>query len=85
MSGINQSDQILSYHARLRKIIRWHKKVGTHMRWRSMEILMANAFYLYTKNTAPCISGVKDSKESIINLIGPANQSNQLRPQASFH
>ena len=47
MSGIDRSDQMLSYHSGLRKTIRWYKKVGIHI----MEIFIANAFYLYTKNT----------------------------------
>lgn len=42
MSGIDRSDQMLSYHSGLRKTIRWNKKVGVHI----LEIFMANAFYI---------------------------------------
>ncbi|MEL7307546.1 MAG: transposase [Pseudomonadota bacterium] len=39
MSGIDRTDQMLSYHSALRKTIRWYKKVGVHM----MEMYIAGA------------------------------------------
>ena len=43
MSGIDRSDQMLSYHSGLRKTVRWYKKVGVHM----VEMMLTNAFYLF--------------------------------------
>ena len=45
MSGIDRSDQILSYHSGPRKTLRWYKKAGVHI----YEIFITNAFYLYRK------------------------------------
>ena len=45
MSGIDRSDQMLSYHSGLRKNLRWYKKVGVHI----LEMMLTNSFYLYTK------------------------------------
>ena len=45
MSGIDRSDQMLSYHSGLCKTVRWYKKVGVHM----VEMMLTNAFYLYVK------------------------------------
>ena len=83
MSGIDRSDQMLSYHSGLRKTIRWYKKVGIHM----FEIFMANSFYLYIKNTnKPKFNGMKDFKESIIRyLVGPPKPTKFTKPQANFH
>ena len=83
MSGIDRSDQMLSYHSVLRKTIRWYKKVGVHI----FEIYMANSFYLYVKNTTrPRFSGMKKFKKAIVkSMIGPPKQSRNLQPQANFH
>ena len=43
MSGIDRSDQILSYHSGLRKTLRWYKKAGVHI----LEIFVTKAFYIY--------------------------------------
>ena len=68
MSGIDRPDQMLSYHSGLRKTIRWYKNVGVHI----MEILLANALYLYFKLTpSPKIKSMREFKECVIrNLIG---------------
>ena len=83
MSGIDRSDQMLSYHSGLRKTIRWYKKVGVHI----MEILLANAFYLYFKLTpSPKVKSMREFKECIIqNLIGKPKPKKHMLPQASFH
>ena len=47
MSGIDRSDQMLSYYSTLWKTIRWYKKVGIHI----MEILLSNAYYMHSKDT----------------------------------
>jgi len=43
MSGINRSDQILSYYTSLKKTIRWPKKVVLHI----MDIYIYNAHKLF--------------------------------------
>ena len=46
MSGIDRTDQMLSYHFALRKTIRWYKKVAVHM----IEIYLVNSFYLFNQS-----------------------------------
>lgn len=43
MSGIDRSDQLLSYYSCPRKSIRWYKKVICHL----LDIAVWNSFYLY--------------------------------------
>ena len=83
MLGIDRSDQMLLYHSALWKTIRWYKKVGIHI----MEILLSNAYYMYSKDTTrPTAKNMKDFQESIVtNLIGPPPPHRHLKPQASFH
>ena len=45
MSGVDRSDQMLSYNNSLPKSLRWYKKVGVHM----LEVFLINAHYLYHK------------------------------------
>ena len=45
MSGIDWSDQMLSYHSGLRKTLIWYKKAGVHI----LEMFLTNALYLYRK------------------------------------
>ena len=45
ISGIDCSDQMLSYHSGLRKTLRWYKKAGVQI----LEIFIANVFCLYWK------------------------------------
>ena len=82
MSGIDLSNQMLSYHSGLRKTIRWYKKVGVHI----MEILLANALYLYFKLTpSPKVKSMREFKECVIrNLIGKPKPKKHMVPQASF-
>ena len=47
MSGIDRSDQMLSYNSGLRKTASWYKKVEIHI----FEFFLANTFYLHMKNT----------------------------------
>lgn len=47
MSGIDHSDQMLSYHTSLRKSLRWYKKLGVHL----IEMLLYNSFLLYIDGT----------------------------------
>ena len=43
MSGIDRSDQMLSYYQGLRKSVRWYKKIGFHF----IEMFVHNSFYLF--------------------------------------
>ncbi|CAI6360220.1 unnamed protein product [Macrosiphum euphorbiae] len=45
MSGIDRSDQMVSYYSSPKKTIRWYKKVIFHL----LDISMWNAYYLYKK------------------------------------
>ena len=83
MSGIDRSDQMLSYHSALRKTIRWYKKVGIHI----MEIFLSNAYYMYAKNTKnPIAKNMKDFRESIVtNLIGPASPNCHFITSLLYH
>ena len=43
MSGVDKSDQMISYYDSLRKTIRWYKKVGLHV----LDIMMHDSFALH--------------------------------------
>lgn len=45
MSGIDKSDQMVSYYSTPRKTICWYKKIIFHL----LDISMWNAYYLYKK------------------------------------
>ena len=82
MSGIDWSDQMLSYYSGLRKTVRWHKKVRIHI----CETFMANSFYFYMKNTTRSkFSTMKEYKEAIVQvLVGPVKPSTKAKPQLSL-
>ena len=52
-----------------------------------MEILLANAFYLYIKLTpSPKVKSMREFKECVIrNLLGKPKPKKHMVPQASFH
>ena len=50
MSGVDRSDQMLSYNSLLRKSLRWYKKVGVHM----LEVFLVNPHYFYREQAANC-------------------------------
>ena len=83
MSGIDRSDQMLSYHLELRKTLRRYKKAGVHI----LEIFITNAFYLYRKFSSNNeISHLGEFREIIIkNLIGERKKKQALTPVANFH
>ena len=83
MSGIDRTDQMLSYHSALRKTERWYKKVGIHI----FEMFLVNSFYLYNQNKRK-----KDQlrlmhfREKVSSsLIGQLPPSPKMRPQTNFH
>lgn len=83
MSGIDRSDQILSYHSGLRKTLRWYKKAGVHI----MEMFLTNSFYLYQKYSSNKeFSHLVQFKENIVKcLIGERRKKKFLEPSANFH
>ena len=81
MSGVDRSDQMLSYNTALKKSLRWNKKVGIHI----MEMLLHNAHYLFRKSTKTKMS-ITDFKEHAIRwLIGDIQQPRCIQPVANFH
>ena len=83
MSGIDRSDQMLSYHSGLRKTLRWYKKAGVHI----LEIFLTNAFYLYRKfSPNKEINHLIDFREAIIKkLIGKRKKDSTPVSMANFH
>lgn len=47
MSGIDRSDQMVSYYSSPKKTVRWYKKVMFYL----MDAALWNGFYLYKKST----------------------------------
>ena len=80
MSGIDRSDQMLSYHSALRKTICSYKKVGIHM----LEMLLANVHFLYRHST-PHSKTMNEFKEDIKWLVGELTVPKYNRPLANFH
>ena len=81
MSGIDLSDQMMSYHSATRKTVRWYKKIGLHV----IEMVLTNAHYLFTKYSGARVKvGVADLKETLIkNLVGPLKKRTVKR--GPFH
>ena len=78
MSGIDRSDQMLSYHSSLRKT--WYKKIGVYF----LEMLLANAHYLY-KAYSPTKRTVRINyfREEVVKwLLGEPVRPASLRPRA---
>ena len=81
MSGIDRSNQMLSYNSAFCKT--QNKKVGVHM----FEIFLTNAFYLY-KTHAPQreAMAINEFREIIVNnLVGLLKQPVHLQPVCDFH
>lgn len=69
MSGIDRSDQMVSYYSCPRKTIRWYKKVIFHL----LDIATWNAYYLfkkYKKNNAATYRFINYRDELISAMIG---------------
>lgn len=79
MSGIDRSDQMLSYYTALRKIIRWHKKVALHI----IEIYIHNAHKIFQRATSSKIKLIKFREAFVDALIGEEIQpvSKKIRLQ----
>ena len=83
MSGLDRSDQMLSYHSSLHKTVRWYKKVGVHI----LELLLVNAHYLYGKYSGRARSmKINVFKEFIIKkLVGELKKAKGVHVRANFH
>ena len=83
MSGIDRTDQMISYHSALRKTERLYKNVGIHI----FEMFLVNSFYLYNQNKPK-----KDQlrlmhfREKVSSsLIGQLPPSPKMCQQTNFH
>ena len=80
MSGVDRSDQMLSYHSALKKTVRWNKKVGIHI----MEMLVHNAWMLFKKSGGKITTA--DFKQQAVEwLVGEIATPKHLQPVANFH
>lgn len=66
MSGIDRSDQMLSYYTALRNTIRWPKKVALYI----IEIYIHNAHKIFQKVTSSKIKLIKFRETFVDALIG---------------
>jgi hypothetical protein len=80
MSGVDRSDQMLSYYSALRKTIRWYKKIGLHV----LEMALHNASIMYNEGR-----NVKDKmrllafRDSVTTyLIGNVPEAGPQQPAA---
>ena len=83
MSGVDRSDQMMSYHSGLRKTVRWYKKAGVYF----LEIFLTSTYYLYRKfSTDNEFKHQLDFKENVIkSLIGERKRKKHMEPTADFH
>ncbi|XP_045769865.1 piggyBac transposable element-derived protein 4-like isoform X1 [Maniola jurtina] len=87
MSGIDRSDQMISYYSCPRKTIRWYKKVFFHI----LDIAVWNAYFLfkkYRKNNAPTYNYINYREELIKVMIGISGRNikpKDMISQRSIH
>ena len=62
MSGIDRSDQMISYYSALRKTIRWPKKVALHI----FEMMIHNAYMLYCQQSGSKMKGLRSFREKLV-------------------
>lgn len=65
MSGIDRSDQMISYYSSPRKTIRWYKKVIFHF----LDISIWNSYFLYKKSLLTSNYRFIDFREAIIKKL----------------
>lgn len=87
MSGVDTSDQMLSYYSGLRKTLRWYKKMGLHI----LEVCVINAHILHSDNNPANAMKLLEFREAVtIHLLGDSlNVIPAAGPsptsQSSFH
>ena len=81
MSGVDCSDQMMSYNTALRRTVRWNKKVGIHL----LEMMMNNAHYLF-KSQSKIKLQITEFKQYVVEwLIGEPKLPKCFQPVANFH
>lgn len=82
MSGVDRSDQMLSYYSALRKTIRWPKKVVIHI----FEMYIHNAYILFCHVTHSKITSLQFRELFVQSLIGGNTSNLTKRPRREeFH
>lgn len=83
MSGIDRSDQMISYYSCPRKTIRWYKKIIFHL----LDISVWNSFYIYKKFNNSKKSYIEYREKVIASLLGIENVSDgrKLVPSGPLH
>ena len=82
MSGIDRSDQMLSYHSALRKTIRWYKKIGVHV----IEKMLINGMYLAQYHHRGMTLHTNDYRLRIVKwLLGDISAPERPVRRADFH
>ena len=81
MSGIDRSDQMLSYYQGLRKTVRWYKKVGFHF----IEMFVHNAHCLYNKYGDKEMRLYDFRLKLIKHMIGPVHEVDVPKPIENLH
>ncbi|KAF0725559.1 piggyBac transposable element-derived protein 4-like [Aphis craccivora] len=85
MSGIDRSDQMISYYSSPRKTIRWYKKVIFHF----LDISVWDAYYLYKKSLSTSNYRFIDFREAIIQKLIYLSENiihgNQLIKNKNIH
>ena len=81
MSGIDRSDQMMSYYSSLRKTTRWYKKLGCHI----LELLLYNAFEIYRKATGKQMKELQFRERIIRHLVGPLKDPSLMMTPTQFH
>ena len=82
MSGIDLSDQMISYYSNLRKTLKWYRKVALQI----IEVLLNNSYYVFKKCTGKQMT-MLTYRETIVNhLIGLTDDVDFDKvPKANFH
>ena len=82
MSGIDHSDQMLSYNTSLRKTLRWYK-VGVHI----IEIFLYNSHFLYNKSKSQDkqLTYLQFREKVVECFVEPRRRVEGMRPYANFH
>ena len=91
MSGVDRSDQMLSYNSSLRKSLRWYKKIGIHM----LEIFLINAHFLYQEEAGKredlkAMTLLEFREAIVLALVGEDKRSDKKKkkqsvPQTTVH
>ena len=66
MSGVDRSDQMLSYYSCPRKTLRWYNKIGLHI----FEIMLHNAHIIFGKILDKNMTILKFREGAVIHLLG---------------